>query len=62
MPRRRRITQSSRLRFSARLAGLDGEHEHLAQRRGDGRASPLDARRQVAHDARQALADLLAAQ
>ena len=46
--------------FGQRRVALDGEHEHLAQRGGDGRQPPADALGQIAHDTGQALTDLLA--
>ncbi len=42
------------------VAALDGEHEHLAQRRGHGRDAAVDVRGQVLPDGGQALRDLLA--
>ena len=46
--------------FGQRQLAFDGEHEHLAQRRGDRRHAAGNARRQVVHRRGQAFADLLA--
>ena len=46
--------------FQRQSFALDGEHEHLAQRRGDRRHAAADATGQVAGDAGQALGHLLA--